>query len=149
MSKKIFGATETSIGVFHADDWGQSLDENVLKLLKISAQENKNNKSRYCLHPNPEEILQVTYLSFIRPYSDRIHKHPFRPEVMIPIYGRATFSTFDETGNLKSSKVLDGAKPFAVSTNLDCWHSLEILTESFLVVEIGKGPFNKDSTVYL
>jgi len=95
MRKEIHLATETMPGVFHAAAWGQPLDENLLELLIEKAKVNSNRKARLCLHPTSDELLQVTYLTFSSPYSDKVHKHPHRPEVVIPIHGIARHSTFD------------------------------------------------------
>lgn len=69
-------AKETLQGVFHAHNWGQDFSEDLLETLIQEAKHNSNRKARLCLHPNPNEPLQVTYIAFSSPYSDRIHKHP-------------------------------------------------------------------------
>lgn len=148
MPKKILSARETVPGVFHAAAWGQPLEENLLELLIESAKMNSNRKARLCLHPTSDEILQVTYLAFSSPYSDKVHKHPHRPEVVIPIHGQARHSTFDLEGRILRSQVLDGNNPVANSTQIDAWHALEVLSESFVMIEIGTGPFTSTSTVY-
>lgn len=88
-------AKETLQGVFHAHNWGQDFSEDLLETLIQEAKHNSNRKARLCLHPNPNEPLQVTYIAFSSPYSDRIHKHPHRPEVLVPIIGQAKHTTFD------------------------------------------------------
>ena len=146
--KEILSATETMPGVFHATAWGQPLEENLLDLLIERAKLNSNRKARLCLHPTSDEILQVTYLAFSSPYSDKVHKHPHRPEVVVPILGIARHSTFDQEGRILRSQVLDGNNPVANSTQKDSWHALEVLSESFVMIEIGIGPFVPTSTVY-
>ena len=140
---------ETMPGVFHASAWGQPIDENLLELLIEKAKVNSNRKARLCLHPTPDELLQVTYLAFSSPYSAKVHKHPHRPEVVIPVHGLARHSTFDLTGRILNSQVLDGSNPVANSTDVNSWHSLEVLSDSFVMIEIGTGPFLSTSTVYL
>ena len=140
---------ETMPGVFHASAWGQPIDENLLELLIEKAKVNSNRKARLCLHPTPDELLQVTYLAFSSPYSDKVHKHPHRPEVVIPVHGLARHSTFDLKGRILNSKVLDGSNPVANYTDVKSWHSLEVLSDSFVMIEIGTGPFLSTSTVYL
>jgi len=148
MQNEIFSATETMPGVFHAHAWGQPLEENLLELLIEKAKINLNRKARLCLHPTFDELLQVTYLAFSSPYSDKVHKHPHRPEVVIPIHGVARHSTFDSEGRILRSQVLDGNNPVANSTQVNSWHALEILSDSFVMIEIGTGPFVSTSTVY-
>ena len=146
--KAIHSENETKPGVFHAKGWGQSLEDNLLGKLIEEAKVNANRKARLCLHPTSEETLQVTYLAFIRPYSDKIHKHPHRPEVVIPILGEARHTTYDNEGNLLESRILKGEKPIAVSTEMSSWHALEVVSEFFVMVEIGTGPFLETSTVF-
>lgn len=148
MPKEILSARETVPGVFHAAAWGQPLEENLIELLIEKAKVNSNRKARLCLHPTSDELLQVTYLAFSSPYSDKMHKHPYRPEVVIPIYGLARHSIFDLEGQILRSEVLDGNNPVANSTQVGSWHVLEVLSESFVMIEIGTGPFTSTSTVY-
>jgi cupin fold WbuC family metalloprotein len=148
MPKEILSANETMPGVFHAAAWGQPLEENLLELLIEKAKMNAHHKARLCLHPTSDEFLQVTYLAFRKPYSDKLHRHPHRQEVVIPIHGLARHSTFDHEGRVLRSQVLDGNNPVANSTQIDVWHSLEVLSESFVMIEIGTGPFVSTSTIY-
>jgi cupin fold WbuC family metalloprotein len=142
-------ATETLQGVFHANNWGQEFSEDLLETLIEEAKINLNRKARLCLHPNPNEPLQVTYLAFCSPYSDKIHSHPHRAEVLVPIIGKAKHTTFDSSAMAVSSKVIDGRLPIAISTAKGVWHAVEVITPSFVMIEIGTGPFLKDSTVFL
>ena len=148
MGKAIHSKNETIAGVFHAEAWGQILEDDLLAQLIQQAKENINRKARLCLHPTPDEILQVTYLAFSRPYADKIHKHPHRAEVVLPLLGEARHTSYDANGNTLESRILKGTNPVAVSTQIETWHALEVITEVFVMVEIGIGPFTPTSTVY-
>jgi len=139
---------ETSPGVFHARSWGERLEENILELLIDLAKIQSNHKARLCVHPGPDEKLQVTYLAFAKPYSDKIHKHPLRPEVVIPLYGRAYHLIFNNQGEVVKKHLLDGARPVANSTKVNEWHSIQVESENFVMVEVGTGPFSPNSTIY-
>ena len=150
MSSSLFySVNETLPGVFHALVWGQDLPEDFMNLLVEKARINPNRKARLCLHPNPSELLQITYLAFCSPYSDKIHSHPHRPEVLVPVFGQAKHTTFDSAAKVVSSKIIDGRLPIAISTPKGVWHAIEVITPSFVMIEIGTGPFLKDSTVFL
>jgi cupin fold WbuC family metalloprotein len=149
MTKKIASGKETGRGVYHAFKWGQRLETDLLDLLIKEARDNKGRKARYCVHPDPNEALQITYLAFINPYSDRIHRHPSRDEIVIPLIGIASHSTFDSEGKILNNHLLDGSNPVALTSKVDAWHSIEVLSEYFVMIEIGIGPFNIHSTVYL
>jgi len=142
-------AKETISGVFHMRSWGMTIPDNILEDLLVQASKNANRKARLCLHPSPDEETQVTYLAFIAPYQDRIHKHPTKPEILIPILGEAEFNNYGEDGKYKNSLVMNGNKPIPVTIPSDCWHSLEVKTHNFVMIEISKGPFNIKSTVHL
>ena len=146
--KEILSATETIPGVYHANSWGEPLEKNLIDLLIEKANFNSNRKARFCLHPDPVELLQVTYLAFSRPYSDRIHRHPHRSEIIIPIHGLARHSIFDHNGRHLSNQILNGDNPIAITTQINLWHGLEVLSENFVMIEIGIGPFVPTSTVY-
>ena len=132
----------------HALNWGQPIPCDLTETLIESAKRNTNHKARFCLHPNPSELLQVTYLAFTRPYSDRIHKHPDKIEVLIPIYGQALHLTYNSAGKIIRNVQLDGSNPKALSTSFGVWHAIEVLSENFVMLEIGTGPFLPTSTVY-
>jgi cupin fold WbuC family metalloprotein len=146
--KSIQSAIETLPGVFHAINWGQPLEQDLLEILIETAKANINHKARFCLHPNPSELLQVTYLAFTRPYYDRIHKHPNKIEIVIPIHGQALHTTYGSDGKVIGNVKLDGSNPVALSTKLDLWHAVEVLSENFVMLEIGTGPFLPTSTVF-
>lgn len=142
-------SSESALGVFHAKDWSSVLTMGILEELLHEAELNPNNKARLCLHPDPSDILQVTYLAFHAPYKDKIHCHPNRNEVLIPVYGYAKLSFYDDTGLVIRTHKMEGEKPFAIATPPGVWHSVEVLSDSFAMVEIGTGPFSSSSTKYM
>jgi cupin fold WbuC family metalloprotein len=149
MKKKLIkSAKETHPGVFHALNWGQPLEQDLLEILIETSRKNINHKARFCLHPNPSELLQVTYLAFTRPYSDKIHKHPKKIEVIIPVYGQALHTTYNSSGKVIGNTKLDGSNPVALSTKSGVWHAVEVLSENFVMLEIGAGPFLPTSTIF-
>jgi len=142
-------AKETLPGVFHAYNWGQEISENLFESLIDEAKGNLNHKARFCLHPNPNEPMQVTYIAFCAPYVDRIHNHPHREEVLVPIIGKAKHTTFDVAATEIRSNIMDGVLPIPISTPKGIWHAIEVMTPIFVMIEIGKGPFLEDSSVFL
>ncbi len=139
---------EKSSGVFHAHSWSTKLPFNFVQLLLRNLEGSNLSKLRFCVHPNPDEIMQVTYLAFKAPYKDRIHKHPNRPEVILPLSGEAIHSCYDSSGIKISQSLLTGNDLSSLSTEVGVWHSLEIMTPFFVMIEIGSGPFRPDSTVF-
>ena len=140
--------TQTKAQVFHSTSWALVVNNQLIAELISEAGNNLNNKSRLCLHQKPSEIMQVTYLAFIAPYEDKIHSHPYRPEVLIPILGEAEASIFDDEGEVLSTQIMRGNSGEAFSFEARTWHSLKVLTPEFVMIEVGIGPFQDDSTVF-
>jgi len=141
--------TETGKQVFHSNSWNLTVDEELILDLISEARKNESNKARLCLHGKPDEIMQVTYLAFIAPYEDKVHCHPHRPEVLIPILGEAEARVLDQFGNILTSQVMRGKSGEAFSSDVGTWHSLKVQTSEFVIVEIGLGPFRQDSTIFM
>jgi cupin fold WbuC family metalloprotein len=141
-------AVETGKQIFHGKSWNLRIDEELISDLIAEARENQSRKERLCLHPKPEEIMQVTYLALIPPYEEKVHCHPHRPEVLIPILGEAESRTFDDHGKLSKSQTMRGDSRNVFFTNEGKWHSLKVLSPEYIVTEIGEGPFHADSTVF-
>jgi cupin fold WbuC family metalloprotein len=146
--KQIKSAIETLPGVFHALNWGQTIQQDLIKTLIKNARKNTIHKARFCLHPNPNELLQITYLAFTKPYLDRIHKHPNKVEVVVPLYGQAVHKTYGSDEKIIRSVKMDGSNPVALSTMNGLWHAVEILSKDFVMLEIGTGPFLSTSTIF-
>jgi cupin fold WbuC family metalloprotein len=143
-------ATETSPGVFHCKDWGIQIPSNIVVGLVEIASNISTNKARLCLHPSPDSQLQITYLAFVAPYADRIHSHPNREEVIFPLFGTATHTSYDADGQAFVKTKLDSTNPVALSTKTGVLHSLVVSGPAFVMLEIGTGPFViNESTHYL
>ncbi|CAN1484857.1 Cupin fold metalloprotein, WbuC family [Candidatus Nanopelagicaceae bacterium] len=139
---------EFASGIFHALNWDTDFSEKNLEELFAEARKSQKNKARFCLHPLASDVMQVTVLAFVSPYSDLVHKHPHRPEVIFPIRGKATHQTFDQDGASVKSVLLDSENPTLLSTAAHRWHSLEVQSTEFAMIEIGTGPFLEDSTIF-
>jgi cupin fold WbuC family metalloprotein len=135
-------------GVFHAN-WDCSVSEKDIEELVLWARDMDSSKARLCLHENPESLMQVTYLAFVKPYSDKIHKHPYRPEVLIPIRGEAVSRTFADDLRIKREIKMRSGFGYSYSMPQNTWHSLEVVSEYFVMIEIGNGPFTKESTIFV
>lgn len=138
---------EFASGIFHAINWNSDFSEKDLEKLLAEARKSQKNKARFCLHPLTSDVMQVTILALISPYSDLVHKHPHRPEVIFPIRGQAIHQTFDQAGSSVRSVLLDSKHPIILATEAHTWHSLEVKSKEFAMIEIGSGPFLPDSTI--
>ena len=146
--ESLMGFNQTQTGVFHTTHWGQSIPKDFIQALVYEAEQNPNRKARLCLHPDPEDITQVTYIALASPYEDLLHKHPHKPEVMIPVLGRAELRLHDKQGSRSHITLLDSEDNVPISIEAGVLHSLRVLSLNFVFIEIGNGPFRQDSTVY-
>ena len=67
---------------------------------------------------------------------------------MVPLYGLASHSIFNNEGEIVKKQLLDGTRPVANSTKVNEWHAIEVESENFVMLEIGTGPFSSSSTIY-
>ena len=138
---------ETADQVFHSNAWQLIVNiEDIEELISL-AEINNDGKARLCLHPHSSEQMQVTYLAFSSKYTEKIHKHPHRPEVLIPVIGKAERRTYDHMGNVLTLHTMEGGMGSSFSTEKNLWHSLTLVSNVFVMIEIGTGPFLPDSTV--
>lgn len=140
---------QTQPGVFHAPRWGYPILSNFVQWLIKEAEKNPNNKARLCLHPNPNEITQVTFIALVAPYQDRSHTHPYKPEIMIPILGKAILTIQEDSKSAPNLVTLDSENSLPISIQANAVHSLKIVTSHFVFLEIGNGPFTSNSTCYV
>ena len=139
---------QTQEGVFHSRSWNVSLPVNFLQLLLEELDNLKLSKIRFCIHPLPSDITQITYLAFKKPYEDAVHKHPRHNEIVIPLLGESLHRTFRDDGSLVKESLMTGGDPTPISTEIGKWHSIKILSGYFAMIEIGSGPFMPGSTIY-
>lgn len=140
------GFSQTKPFVFHADTWGQVLPDDFANALIALAFHNPEKKARLCLHPSSSEITQVTFLALAAPYRDKWHFHPERPEIMIPIQGEADLSFLNEHTNQVTQVSMKQFVPISIEKKQI--HSLHVIGDSFLFMEIGNGPFTANSTIF-
>jgi cupin fold WbuC family metalloprotein len=142
-------ANQTGNQIFHCQSWDVVINEELINDLVNEARKNQKNKARLCLHPSPEEQMQVTYLAFVAPYEDAIHCHPHRPEVLVPIRGIAESRIYDVNGKILSVAAMKSGAGSSFCTDKGQWHALKLVSSEFVMLEIGSGPFSSSSTIFL
>ena len=138
---------EKSPGVFHAKSWNTFISNSELNELFLMAK-SSGNKARLCLHPDIWDSIQITYLAFINPYSDKIHCHPFRSETIHVIEGKAKHNIYDAKGKIQNSLDISKTNNSSITIESGTWHNFSLISEKLMVIEIGSGPFTKNSTRY-
>lgn len=140
-------ATKTSAEVFHCTTWGVALPATVVDELIAVASENPRQRARLCMHPSADDVEQQMLIVMGEAAHDAAHRHETKRETMVPIRGLARYQTFDATGNVTGSVLLGDDHLMYLSSPLNTFHALQILTPWFAFWEFAKGPFTPTSTI--
>ena len=106
---------------------------------------------RFCSHSSSEENVHEMFIVHPRGAYVRPHKHINKSESMLVIEGKVDFFIFDDNGNIKEKLSLgdyNSGLPFYSSVRLSNYHSMIIHSEWLVFLEITKGPFNKEDTIF-
>ncbi|EMJ47982.1 WbuC family cupin fold metalloprotein [Leptospira santarosai] len=141
VSEEVYHSTESLLNI-HKED--------IQKLIKI-AKETKRKRARICSHPNSNEFLQEMFIVHPKGTYVRPHKHINKSESMMILEGEVDFITFEETGEI--DRVLNmgsynTGKIFYDSMRSSIYHTLLIRSEWLVFLEITKGPFKKEDTIF-
>ena len=141
-------AQETMTGVYHANEWGVSWGAQVVAELKEVAQHNERRRARLCLHPSPTDTHQEMLIVMA---SDAI-EHPQRRstgfDTKIALEGKADLQFYSNDGKRTRSVSLGEGLSTYVHTCTDEFHSLRILSDWFVFLEILRGPFDAQTTEF-
>lgn len=122
----------------------------ILKLIDL-AKDNKRERIRFCSHSSSDDIIHEMFIvqpkeAYIKP-----HKHINKIESMLVLHGEVDCVLFDEDANITNKIEMgnfESGKTFYNSIKTEQCHSLLIKSDWLVFLEITKGPFNRDDTVY-
>lgn len=140
-------ATETSLGVFHCQSWGMTLDYSVIEALTAEARANSSNRARICMHPTVDDLEQQMLIVMVDNAYDAPHKHPHKREALIPVVGAAEYQTFDNEGIFMDQLLMGEGGVRYVSSPLGVHHRVVLRTPVFAFWEFALGPFTGESTI--
>ena len=122
----------------------------IQNLIRLAAK-TKNKSFRFCSHGNKNELVHEMVIAHKKGAYVRPHKHLQKPESLLIISGKADYLLFSEKGKLVQ-RIEMGAycskKPFYQSTRKEIYHSIIVKTPWLVFLEITKGPFRRNQTVY-
>ena len=127
------------------------INKNDLNLLKNFSKNNKDKKSRYCIHKSKKSKLHEMIIYHKRGYYIRPHSHPYSPESMHLIKGKVDIVIFDKKqkvsdiikmGNYESGKI------FYYRMNKELTHTLVIKSPYVIFHETSLGPFKKKNSKF-
>ena len=141
-------AFETSEGVFHSKKWGIAFGSEIIQDLKVVARNNPRSRARLCLHPNQSDIHQEMLIVMHKSAIEKPQRRTIGFDTKIVFEGEANLIYCDEAGR-ECRRILlsqDGLR--YVHTNTSEFHSLQILSEWFVFLEVLKGPFTIGTTEF-
>jgi len=106
---------------------------------------------RFCSHKSSEESVHEMFIVHPKGAYVRPHKHLNKPESLLVIEGRVDFIIFGDDGNIKEKLSMgdyNSGLPFYNSIRSSDYHSMVIHSEWLVFLEITKGPFNKEDTIF-
>ena len=141
-------ATETSENVFHALDQNPSITSEIVTEL-IYLMELKQKTSRLCLHLSKESTLHQSIIVTSSKFENNRHFHPDKFETIYPLQGQARLNLYDSSFKRISSSLLSIEDIVSATIQPKEIHNFEILTDTFVFLEVSPGPFTNNSTVYV
>jgi cupin fold WbuC family metalloprotein len=143
--------TEKSPAVFVTDAQPVTVGLSDLESLKRSAAASPKRRARICAHRSSDDAIHEMLIvlqgdTYVRP-----HRHHGKCESMHAIEGRAALIYFTEKGEPQAIRFL------GASSNTDClfcrteqaiYHTVVVLTESFVFHETVQGPLRPSDTEY-
>lgn len=115
------------------------------------AKKTESKKYRLCIHKNSKQPVHEMFI--IHPYNMyvRPHKHINKSESMLVLSGEGDYIIYDIKG--KISKIIplgdfNSGKQFYINIKTSLYHSITINSEWLVFLEITKGPFNRENTIF-
>jgi len=140
-SEEVYHAIEDQFAIVKAD---------IVQLIEF-AKKNKRQRTRFCVHKSPSELIQQMFIvhpghAYVRP-----HKHVLKSESMLVLEGVVDYVTLNEVGKIKEVLQMgdyNSAKPFYNNITRNEYHTLVIRSNWLVFMEVTKGPFVKNDTVF-
>ena len=128
-----------------------SIGQKDIDYLVQEANNLSSKKYRLCMHEINEDPIHEMFIihpcnMYVRP-----HKHNNKSESMIVISGEADYIIFNENGCIEDIIRLasyNEKKKFYVKIRKSLYHTLLIYSEYFVFLEITKGPFIRNDTIF-
>ena len=137
--------------VLYPDEDIVYLDKADLTELKKLALKNPKKNVRLCAHTSPKSKLHEMFIVHPQNMYVRPHKHKNKSESLLVLSGEAEYIIFNDNGDIKETiplSVINGKGKFYVKINKSLYHTLNIYSKWFIFLEITKGPFTKQDTIF-
>ncbi len=123
----------------------------IADLLALS-NNNTRKRMRLCAHKYPDDPVHEMFIVLQRGNYIRPHKHLDKAESLLLLSGKADLITFDDQGRATGRMALgpfgSGSGGFYHKMGKAVYHTLIIKSEYIAFLEIAKGPFKPEKTVF-
>jgi len=117
----------------------QELFEQVLEQARRSPRRRMNFNFHSGLDENPHRFLNVLVEgTYVRPHR---HLDPPKAEAFLALEGAIAFFVFDDSGNVRTRRVLGREGLWGVDIPPGVWHSMAVLTPYAVCYEVKPGPY--------
>jgi cupin fold WbuC family metalloprotein len=114
------------------------LFESLIERARQSPRLRTNHNFHSTMEENPHRFLNVMVRgTYIAPHR---HTTPPKPEAFVVLSGAIAFFTFDDTGEITGTYVLDGEQP-GIDVPAGVWHTLAVLSPEAVCYEVKPGPY--------
>lgn len=136
-------------GVFHAREWGKTIDPTEIAWLIREAGDSERGIARICLHPSVDDSVQHMLVALTNRTPYPRHKHPFKNESIIPVLGSGLYREYSPEGLTILERFVSNQEGARYLTTLaGNWHSLESVEDVFVYWELTTGPWTPSATVH-
>jgi len=142
---------QKTLEVLHFNQPLLLMDKYKMQELQQYAATNSRKRARICAHSDSEDLVHEMFIVHPKGAYIRPHKHIGKTESMLVLEGEVDFNIFDEQGNLEqriNMGCYKSGKIFFNSMRTDTYHSILIKSEWLFFLEITKGPFIPEETVF-
>ena len=137
--------------VYIADAINFRLTKDNVSNLIDQAQDAPRQRARICAHRRPDEAVHEMFIAHHKTAYVRPHKHREKTESILILVGEVDYLIFDESGNVSECYRLSdysSGLSFYHTTRMALYHSLIVRSEWVVFLEITKGPFDPEDTVW-
>ncbi len=109
---------------------------------------NKRKTSRICLHKNKKSKIHQMLICHHKSFNILPHCHLSKEETCIVLKGRMKLFFHEKNGNIKKTFILNSNNLNLIKIDKNLFHSMTVLSNYVIFLEITKGPFRKSDTIY-
>ena len=136
--------------VLYASSTYVAVDSRVTEKLGSLAQQTRRGRLRLCAHQTPNDDVHEMFIVHPRGAYVPPHKHLGKSESLLILSGTCEHILFDDEGGITAKRKMGdfgSGHDFYFRIGSPVFHSLVILSDQLVFLEITKGPFQRKDTL--